>query len=222
MKKNGFSLIETLVALAIVSIMGIILADLLTRTIEGGNKTRLIGTMKDNGQAALNIIEASIRSSGTVICPINIGDPLDLSSEDSKRLPNVLVVSQNGIYTRFGFVDTSPPLSIGQNGYISEDQPTIADTTDLLAINQLCEFLPGTYAAGQGGSASKTTEQILTDKTLVSVVQNSGLFFKSHAPGYKDDVTIQFTLTPGIVSTKASGQVGTNNQIPFSDTIILQ
>ncbi len=222
MKKNGFSLIETLVALAIVSIMGIILADLLTRTIQGGNKTHLIGTMKDNGQAALNIIESSMRSSDTVICPINTGDPLDLPSETAKRLPNVLVVSQNGIYTRFGFVDTTPPLSTGQNGYISKDHPAVSDTTDLMAINKLCEFLPGTYAAGQGGSATATTEQLLTDQTLVSVVQNSGLFFKSHAPGYKDEVTIQFTLTPGVVSTKASGQVGTNNQIPFSDTIELQ
>lgn len=221
MKKNkekGFSLIETLVALAVVSIMGIILADLLSRTIQGGNKTHLIGVMKDNGQSALTIIESSIRSADTIICPINTGDPLDLSSETGSRLPNVLVVSQNGVYSRFGFND----IASGQNGYISEDHPTIADTTDLLAINKLCEFLPGNYGATQGGSNSATTEQILTDKTLVSVVLNSGLFFKSHAPGYKDEVTIQFTLTPAVLSTKASGQVATDNLIPFSDTIQLQ
>lgn len=218
MKEKGFSLIETLVALAVISIMGIILADLLIRTIQGGNKTHLIGVMKDNGQAAINTIDSSVRSADTIICPINTGDPLDLPSETSKRLSNVLVIAQNGIFTRFGFNDTAA----GQNGYISKDQPTITDTTDLLSINQLCEFLPGTYAAGNGGSSTATTEQILIDKTLVSVVSGSGVFIKSHAPGYKDEITIQFTLTPGVVSNKAAGQVGTNNQIPFSDTIELQ
>jgi hypothetical protein len=50
----------------------------------------------------------------------------------------------------------------------------------------------------------------------------TNLFFKSHNPGYKDIVTIQFDLTPTSGSTKAENQVGISNTVHFNESVGLR
>lgn len=129
-QNRGFSLIEVLVAIVVLTILGFVVTDILSRTIRGGNKTQLIGVIRQNGQSALDSLDSSIRQADNVVCTGNWegGSGLD-----------TLVTTQNGKYTRFHFYLQSG----SNNGYIGVDYPTSDSTTSNGLIdpnnsNRLC------------------------------------------------------------------------------------
>ncbi len=112
LNNRGFTIIEALIVVAIFGTIGIISADLLSRTFQGNNKVKLITSLKQNGQAALSSIEETIKYSDDIICPTS-----------SSLSPKIVVVA-DGVYTRFEIATS----------YIAKDNPVPQNAND----TQLC------------------------------------------------------------------------------------
>lgn len=113
---TGFTLVELLVVLAIVSILSVIFVEVFFRNLRGGSKTQITGVLKQNGQAALETMDKIIRSSDKVKCPL-ANSQLD-----------TLVLQKGSQYIRFKF--NPPTSSPPANGFISQD--SVGDCTSPL------------------------------------------------------------------------------------------
>jgi prepilin-type N-terminal cleavage/methylation domain-containing protein len=65
---HGFTLIETLIGLAVVGIIGSVIFSVLGRTFQSNAKTVTISTIKQNGQNALTQIDQMIRGADSLVC----------------------------------------------------------------------------------------------------------------------------------------------------------
>jgi prepilin-type N-terminal cleavage/methylation domain-containing protein len=187
--QRGFSLIETLVVIGVLAVVGYIMTGLLTNTLKGGNKTELIGTIKQNGERALGVMSDTIRSSDNVVC---VGQYTGAN--------DTVVISKGGIYTLFRFV---PQVSNTTNGYILEDTP--AAPADPSQVANLC-------TQASSAQAVKLTDNNPT--TGVSI-QNGpcgsppALTSFQLNPGVKSVVAINFCLVPAVgAGLGAQNQVG--------------
>lgn len=209
--RKGFTLVEVLVAISLLSIFGVLIVTIFTRTLKGGNKTQIITTIKQNGQSVLEVMDKTIRNADNLVCP-TITDACNSTTPSSCKN---LVIKSNGIYTRYRFIDptSSPPV----NGSILKDNPvkgvdpsTGREYADPAFINKICNQ-----------SDPLDNPIILTDnntQTGVSVI--SGSFKNYPLSGYKDQVTIMFDLKPGVgVGQAVAGQIDTVN---FQTTIQLR
>ena len=59
---NGFTIIEILVVIAVISIVGVIIAEIFFNTLRGSNKSSLITKIKQNGQTSLEVMDKAIRN----------------------------------------------------------------------------------------------------------------------------------------------------------------
>lgn len=66
MKKNGFTMIELLVVLAVLGIIAAIGGEILMTVIRTYNKANIIGELQQNGNYVLSQLEEEIRESGAV------------------------------------------------------------------------------------------------------------------------------------------------------------
>src|SRR5258708_6610428 len=95
-KQKGFTLVEALVSITIIGVLGFLLSDLLNRGFQGGNKTQVTQTIKQNGQSSLNLIIQTLRGADAIVC---IGDyPVGTPGSNT-----TLTMVKNGVYTRFIF-----------------------------------------------------------------------------------------------------------------------
>lgn len=166
--KKGFTLLEILVVIGVLSVIGVIVVTIFTRTLKGNNRAQLVGAIKQNGQAVLENMSQIIRNADNVVCVV----------------PDTIVVVQSGQYTRYKFISSTTTA----NGYIKEDFPTQPTDKDLKV------FIDGLCAPND----TPASPQILTDtnpQTGVSI--ENGLFTKTGQSGSKDAVTVKFDLLPG-------------------------
>lgn len=216
-KNNGFTLAEILVVIAIVAIVGTILVAIFTNTLRGSNKSQILSVIKQNGQAALENMDKTIRSADNLICP-------------TSGSSNTIVVVKDGIYTRYRIVlsddgvGTGPVscLGSGANGCIAQDNPvkmvdlaTGSLQTDTAFINDICppvSLMP---------RDATQPVRILTDTNVQSgVLVDSGSFASSKPPGFKAVVTINFILKAGIgLPAAIAGQV---DPVAFRTTVELR
>jgi prepilin-type N-terminal cleavage/methylation domain-containing protein len=202
MTKNnsGLSLIEVMVSVVILSVIGVVMSTIITRTFSGNSKTELIGNIKYQGQSVLSVMEKNIRESDTVVCP---------ASGTSNSI--TLLTRTEGKYIRYTF----SPESVNVNGTIYSE--VLVFTNSPTVVHQLCDLLyyPLNF---------QNTRQALIDSTsntAVSLKPISGLGFTVvKSPGYKDTVKIQFDLGPPINSgDKIEDSLGGNNAINFQTTL---
>ncbi|TSC87429.1 MAG: Uncharacterized protein G01um10147_606 [Microgenomates group bacterium Gr01-1014_7] len=212
MKQKGLTLIELLVVMAVLAIAGTFIFNIFTSTLRGSNKTQILGVIKQNGQAVLETMDKTIRNSDNVVCPFFLS-PTDITSSS-----NTLVTVKNGIYTRYRFF----PPEQEANGLIKQDNPvkqnvgeTTIEETDPQFVDRICNV-----------SSLLSNAVFLTDtnpQTGVSIsIQSgqSGIFTRNRSSGFKDKVTIKFTVKPGVgVSISVSGQI---DPVLFQTTINLR
>lgn len=194
-KKTGFTLIEMLVVIALLSIVGVMILTIFSRTLKGSNKSQIISLLKENGQSVLENMDKTIRNADSVFCADN---------NTGTSFPPAIVVNTGSTYTRYKFIP--PPVDNTKNGYVQQEVftsvPTPAPTPDTFCKDY---------------TDSTVTPVILTDnnsQTGVSVIAvNSDLtenpvFTRNSSPGFADQVTISFQIKPGI-GTPASltGQI---------------
>ncbi len=205
MKTNsGFTLVESVIAIAIVGVIGLIMADVLNRAFENGNKTALLSNIQQTGQAALNTIEGTSRYS-KFVC---VGDGSTGNNVINTDY-SVMAISKDGRYIRYIYKAATSMT----NGYISEDFPVYTGTaTD---ICNLTTPVPGTA----------TNQHKLTNDVALSVKSAAfTLLNKSSVGGdngaSKVTVSIKFSLVPTINANQRVGsQIGTTNGIDFSNTL---
>jgi len=183
--KKGFTLVEMLVVIAVLSIIGILILTIFTRTLKGTNKSQILGAIKQNGQSVLETLTSSIRNADNVVCPAIIPPATTASS-------GTLVIVTQGIYTRYRFIAAG-----ANNGLIQQDNPakqTVAgsnpprEETDAEFVDRVCTI-----------GSIMPTPIILTDTNPQSGVSlANGSFTRNRPAGFKDSVKVTFVVSPGI------------------------
>lgn len=196
MKRNGFTLIEILVVLGVMTIVGALLVETFIRSLFGGNKAEVINQIKQNGQTILETMDKTIRSSDNVICPPVIPPSTQASSA-------VLAMVREGVYTRYRFV----------NDQLLEDHPVLG--TDIKQSQFLLDIC--TNVGYVGATASN-----ITNTNLVTILNpTSGqIFTRGKSAGFKDVVTINFLIKAGTsIPRNVADQI---DPVPFTTTIQLR
>lgn len=199
-KTAGFSLVEVLVSITILTILGVGISAIVNRSFRGNTKTELIGNVKQNGQSALAIIEKDIRESDTVVCPssgtANVLALLSKSAGKYIRISMMPETSQNGALYREELVFQSAPAT----------------------ISSLCDL--NSYPLNFQNSQISLLDT--GSKTAVSLKNLSGNGFTvTKNSGFKDTVKVQFDLGPTLNSGNSfeNSLGGATNSINFVTTV---
>lgn len=207
---RGFTLVELLVAIGVLAVVGILILTIFARTLQGNNKSKITGVIKQNGQSVLEQMDKTVRNADNVVCPTT-----------STTSDNLVVVNKS-IYTRYRFIAPSPAASPTSNGLIQQDNPATQCImgsppcsgsryeTDVELRDRICT-----------SSDPMSQPATLTDtNTQVGVSVVNGLFTRDRSSGFRDQVTIKFDLKPGVgVPPILSGQIDT---VTFQTTVGLR
>lgn len=219
-RSEGFTLVEMLVVMSVLSIVSVFILNIFTRSLRGSNKSQIIGTIKQNGQSVLENMDKTVRNADNVVCPVITPPDTSITS------PNLVVV-KNGIYTRYIF---TRPISTTANGLIQQDNPIkqpVADSnppreeTDYEFRNRVC--------SSQDASNNKVNPITLTDTKLntgisvnciASNCDTNPIFRRDRSAGFRDQVTIKFDIGPPVGAPQAvTGQI---DSVSFQTTIQLR
>lgn len=197
MKSKGFTLIESLIAVTIFAVIGVLSLDLLNRALQGSSKADILLKIKQNGQVLTSNLEDAIRNSDSVTCVGEYPDALH---------PNTtLVLSDKGKFVRYRMY-LEDTLS-GQNGFLARDFPSKPESGDL---TELC-----------ASDNLQVSVSPLTDTNLVTGVSLIGGSFETNPlEGFKDIVDIELEFGPGVSAPKTvESQV---NPVSFRTSVILR
>ncbi|OGE19403.1 hypothetical protein A3J19_01795 [Candidatus Daviesbacteria bacterium RIFCSPLOWO2_02_FULL_41_8] len=212
--KQGFTLIEVLVATGVIAVIGVVLVVIFTNTLRGNSKSQILSVIKQNGQGVLDNIGANIRGADNVVCP------LDGSSS------NTMVIIKNGTYTRYRIAlptdarNTAPDTCVysGKNGCIFQDKPTKVidedtgeEETDGVFIPRICS----------PADLSVVDNSILTDTNVqTGVLINRGSFTVKRLDGFRAIIEVEFALEPG--TSAPSVVAGQIDPVTFQTTLQLK
>lgn len=199
-KSVGFTLVEAVIAIAIFSILGIIISEVLSRSFKSSNKSQLIGSIKQNGQESLNSIGQIIRSADNIVCPT------------TNTATQTLTIVKDGVYRRIYIKDQTA----SNNGYIALDEPTPTSPAD---VTNLCNM-----SAYPEVASSRIYLTDVGSSTGVSIKNPAGglggSFQLEASPGYKSLVTVEFNLMPAINSgSNYDTQLGASGALNFKTTV---
>lgn len=221
-RSEGFTLVEMLVVIAVLSIFGVLFLTIFTRSLKGGNKSQMIGRIKQNGQAVLEVMDKTVRDADNVICPKFTDSTFTTTSSDT------LVVIKNGQYTRFRLIPPGSSAGLGDCGLANLNGCILEDFPVQPVDRRLKSFLIDNICTDQIGTDSLTT-QIITDtnnQTGVSVnCSGSGCsanpgFTRDRLVGTNDQITIKFVINPPRGASAAL--VGQIDAISFQTTVQLR
>ncbi len=202
----GFTIIETLVVIAILAIVGVLILIIFTQSLRANNKAQIISSIKKNGQTVLETMDKVIRNADKVVC---VGTFNTLTPNDS------IVVVNGGTYTRYRFIAA---VGTTTNGQIQQDSP---QPPSVGANDPSGKYSQAYLCTNPLGVESPTPFQTLTDTDAnngVSVL--NGSFTRNPKPGFKDTVTISFQVARGVAASNATAtQV---DPVSFSETIELR
>ncbi len=195
--KKGFTLIESLIAVSIFAIIGILALDLLNRSLQGSSKADVLLKIKQNGQVITSSLEDSIRNADSVIC---VGE-----FPDSNHPNTTLVLTDNGKFTRYRMYLEDTLNS--QNGFIAKDFPAqeaSGNSIELCASDSL-----------QSGVSPLTDTDTINGVSLVN-----GSFKLNPKEGFKDIVDIELKFASGVSAPKTvESQI---NPVSFRTSVILR
>lgn len=230
-ESKGFTLVEMLVVIAVLAVFGTLILVIFTRTLRGGGKAQIIGTIKQNGQSVLEVMDKTVRNADAIYCP-NIVPP------DTSAASNTLVVLKDGVFTRLRIVlqqDISRPnaptiypsgcqlVNNRSNGCIIQDNPLIRnpitnrDETDINFKNRVCN---PTDPMVQAAILTDTNTQTgVSVDCVASLCTLNPVFFRDSAAGYKDQLTIKFDLKAAVGAPQVVGPI---DPVTFQTTVQLR
>lgn len=228
MKKGnltGFTLIEVLVVISLLSVVGVLILTIFTRTLRGSNKAQIIETIKQNGQSVLEQLDKTIRNSDNVVCPTII--PPDTSAPSSN-----LVVVKNGTYIRYRFVAPSPPPNPTTNGFIQQDNPDKQDVagsnplrkeTDSEFVNRVCganDTMPNSVTLTDTNPQTGVSVDCIAPDRITPNCSTNPIFSRNKSAGFRDQLTIKFDLWSGKGAPQSV--TGLIDPVSFQTTIQLR
>ncbi|MBI2593425.1 prepilin-type N-terminal cleavage/methylation domain-containing protein [Candidatus Daviesbacteria bacterium] len=102
----GFSLIEVILAIGILSVIGVISSNLLTRTYRTSSDADFLSRLKQNGAVASDILGEAIRMADSVVC-----------YEPANNSKVIIIRNLIGKYVRYRFVEPG--------GYIAKKEDIV-------------------------------------------------------------------------------------------------
>lgn len=180
--KNGFSLVEVIIAITIIGVIGVISTTILTRTYRVNTQSDNVSKLKQNGDAAVNAITEALRNAEGVVC---------YSTTAPRK--SMVIRTLAGKYIKFRFQDPTPVASspVTANGYVVKQENLNVSDYDSFCTTTL----------------STPTELAITNKEVLGGVSiSNGEFTSLTGRGGKDLVTIKFTVNPSLTY----GGIGSN------------
>lgn len=169
MKKNGFTLVEVIIAISVLGIIGYTLVSVLSRSFSAGNKSQAVSSLKQNGQNIVNTLESNIRDAQAIVClnPVN-SDIITLQKKD-------------GVFIRY-YVKSG---TSGNPNIILEDHPVLEDLSLSVDTRNFCNLslVP-----------EKQTVALSDADPNNGVSVQSLKFIINDNPGIKDSINISFNL----------------------------
>ncbi|MDP1722703.1 MAG: type II secretion system protein [Candidatus Gottesmanbacteria bacterium] len=168
MKKNkGFTLIELLVSVAIVSGLGVLLAQAFFTTSRSNTKVERMTDVKQNGEYTLAVMDRMIRNARTLTATC--------SSDGSVATLSAAIVNPDGLTTTFmcqmdGSISRLASVSASATEYLTSNAVTLGGTscdTDSLvfyctAIAQVPRSLKVSFQVSQKGTPVDQFEKAST------------------------------------------------------------
>lgn len=191
---RGFTLIEILVVLTVLTLTGGLLLAILTQFLSVSNKSQIVLVIKQNAQQVLNTLDKNIRNADNIVCV-------------STTPANTLVIFKDGIYTRYRLILQTTAV----NGFVAFDKPTpTAAETPTSFINRICN-----------PTDPLSSPTVLTDQNILSGVSlTSGQFIRDKLAGFRDKITIEFILDQGVA---VKGSLATRvDPVTFKTTVELR
>lgn len=170
-KKSGFSLIETVLTIGIISVIGLIASNLLVRTYRTSSDADLKSKLKQNGAVALETLSEAIRMADSVVCYGSNGSIKD----------RIVIRTITGSYWRLRFEEPG-----SGNGYIAKKENLNPDE-----LNIFCNQSPITTE-----EVILTDDNINTGVSI-----SNGKFEVLYGREGKDTVTIKFDVKPAVNQT---------------------
>ena len=206
--KKGFTLAELLVVIGVVAVMGLILTEVFSRSLRGGNKSQIIAGIKQNGQAALELMDKTIRASDQVVCPV--------LAQTGSAADDVIAVVEDRNYTRFRFISAT----LTANAHIVVDYPipvvSPPEPEELFLLN-ICSNSDHASSA----RVPITDTNVKSGASVTSAnFPSPNIFKRDKKAGYKDVLTVSFNLGPGQDAPSAiAGQI---DPVTFTTTVELR
>jgi len=188
--KNGFSLVEVIIAITIIGVVGLMTTTIMSRSYRVNNQSSKISLLKQNGDMALGVITETLRNAEGVVC-----------YSGASNIKSLVVRTLAGKYVKFRFVDPSPPTGTPtQNGFIVKQENLNPADFDNFCTTTLLS----------------PAEVPITNKDENSGVSiSNGTFSALVGSGGKDLITIKFNVYP---SLRSSGNLS-SDVFPVQTTI---
>lgn len=124
MYNKGFTLVETLVVIALFVIVGGLSVNLLFSAMKSSTKSAMMNQIKQNGDYALAIMERNIRNAKKVVSPCDGSslNPLIIQNSDGTNTDFYVNVSNGIIYQ-----DTTP---------LTSNNLKLTDSSNIISCNQ--------------------------------------------------------------------------------------
>lgn len=166
-KRNGFTLIELLVSVAIISGLGVLLAQAFFTTSRSNTKVERLTDVKQNGDYAIAVMERMIRGARTIAATC--------TSDGGTATPSAAIVSADGLTTTFmcemdGTISRLASMSAVNTEYLTSNAVTLGGTscdTDTLvfyctSIAQVPRSLKVSFQLSQKGTPPDQFEKAST------------------------------------------------------------
>lgn len=214
MKKRqfGFTLIEIIIAIAILGILGFIFTDILTQVLRGQNKSKIVSLVKQAGQTIMNDLSTQIRESEKVVC-------VGTNTDNAGKPEDTVVIYKNGEYVRFRFIPPSDEIGGNKNGYIKRNDFTADNIIDVTSNAALCT---DNTDQDQARVSNLTNINATTGVSLKYNVENGNsrpIFTKDSRAGFADSVTISFRVSQGTAAGNAYESAVASDGILFTTTV---
>lgn len=213
-RSKGFTIVEVLVVVSILGVIGYMVSDIIARSLQGSQRTLVIGTAKQNGQVALDSITQAIRNSDLVVCIGNlIPNPIGSTTGDILAL-----YSQDGRYVRLRYDATRQA--------IVQDLPQVTFLVNNLNLPaRVCDTDPVNGVAVNNETILTDigpTNGVLIQKVVDPIAGTLPFFEVKRRPGSNDSVTVQFEVRPRSGGGNLANQLGGTGGVQFYETVQLR
>src|SRR3989344_1251464 len=119
-KESGLSMVELLVAMAVLSVIGVLVTGIFSRAFVGVDKTELISRVKNNGDFVLTSLGLAIRNADSIVC---------YAKSDGIHVDTIAVLDKAGLYTKYRFrmPVTDQAGKVTKNGYVAKGSTSNPD-----------------------------------------------------------------------------------------------